>query len=477
MNRLDDSKAKCATGVFLLTMAYFVVEIILNYTLYKQLANHSDLYTIEALETWGQIITGMGAALICTRLYFMSSAAHQDYSNIRTPFKIFRRFCLVTIPLSFLVQHAIISYVVDRGSEDDTNNAILIAATKSVLVPHYNNSLASYDLYTIKLNIFDKVVYPLRSRVGNTSEAYVEALNHFGNLGDTCAQHSEEVLGVKKGMDKALFGFGALMRPSVINEQQYKALIKDFYRCLYEDKTYSEQHRLSTLKPGELHGQYRSYRLQSRYYQENLVKLMRKGNGIAVRGLREEWDRAMSEKLGFASTLQPNLSWEAFTRHPDVKRHYLKMAGEGAVYPYGDDWDNFVMETVTNALPEKALPGYKNGDGTVNPEDPNNKSKLSSGEEAYKSIVMPIVALGMSAFFLIFNLFAAISSGVRNFTSKEAGRVCIVIMVVWAVLWPSISLRSDFAERDYLDGSGIVVKMIYYHERNLAWLYSKILSH
>ena len=476
MSRLDDSKAKCATGVFLLTMSYFVVEIILNYTLYKQLASHSNLFTIEVLEIWGQIITGMGAALICTRLYFISSGAYQGYSNIMTPFKIFRRFCLVTIPLSFLVQHAIISYVVDRGSDENKNNAILITAAKSVLVPHYDYSLASYDTFSIKLNIFEKVVYPLRSRAGNTSEAYVEALDYFGDLGSACSQHSEEVLGIKKGMDKALFGFGALMRPSVIDEKQYKALVKDFYRCLYEDKAYSEKHRASTVKPMELRSQYASYSNRSKAYWKELNVAMKKADVPQIRRLRRDWDAAVSERMGFKSTLNPSLSWEAFARHPDVKRYYLKMAGEGAVYPYGDDWDNFVIEAVTNALPEKALPGYKNSDGTVNPEDPNNKSKLSSGEEAYKSIVMPIVGLGMSAFFLIFNLFTAISSGVRDFTSKEVGRVCMAIMVVWAVLWPSISLRSDFAERDYLDGSGIVVKMIYYHERSLAWLYSKTLD-
>ena len=54
-------------GLGFLTLAYFIIEIVINYQIYNQLSVGSTFISIDVMEFWGKIITGLGMALVLTR--------------------------------------------------------------------------------------------------------------------------------------------------------------------------------------------------------------------------------------------------------------------------------------------------------------------------------------------------------------------------------------------------------------------------
>lgn len=93
-------------GLLFFGSLYFIVELILNYSIYQQLAVGSTGYSISVVEYWGKIITGMGMALLLTRALFYNPG--QLYAETRSSFLVFIFCCVVTIPFSFWLQNYIV---------------------------------------------------------------------------------------------------------------------------------------------------------------------------------------------------------------------------------------------------------------------------------------------------------------------------------------------------------------------------------
>lgn len=510
----------------LLAMAYFVAEVAINYSLYGQLSINSNFFTIQSLEMWGKIITGLGAAMLIVQVATLISDRYKGAAILW-----FLALCVFTIPLSFYVQNAIVDGIVDRADENQLNKAILLTATKSTLVPYYNYSAANYqNIKTVK--DYDKVTFPFRSKVDIAGYSYVENEKHFFSLSNQCAQGSAEQLGIKDGIDRAFFSFKAVRSSYVLDEALYKGLIKDFYLCLYDDTTYSEAH-IREVNSNQTEGRqvinlkYREYADKSGDYRDAANKAERLGYGDGAAAVETKWRQGINKQLGFKTSIKPNLSYEEFVEHPDVKRAYFREAGKGAIYPYGAEWDKHIRELVINevteALPNAALIGYKNQDGTliekeekvvpeiveVNGEkyrvatagvDPDHLKhgfpiEEDKGEEAYKAIVVPVIGLGLSAFFLVFNLIS-VAARYLSVYSRKAGFGLFVIGLAWAIFAPNYSLSqtekmqtikgeegkvsenvshsygvSQVSSGEQFDYESFLINALYYHEKNLGKLY------
>ena len=68
-----DMAKKQARNLIILTVVYFVIEIIVNFSVYRQLSISSDRFTAETMEFWGKGIAGVGLALICTRFLLIKT--------------------------------------------------------------------------------------------------------------------------------------------------------------------------------------------------------------------------------------------------------------------------------------------------------------------------------------------------------------------------------------------------------------------
>lgn len=495
----------------LLMMAYFVAEVGINYSIYGQLSINSNFFAIQSLEMWGKIITGFGAALLIIQVVTL---VNDDLGA--SVIAWFFGLCLFTMPLSFYVQNAIVDAIVDRADEQKLNDAILLTAVKSTLVPYYNYSHANYRVGKFASD-YDKVTFPFRSKMDITGNRYIKNEKHFFALSAKCTQHSERAFNLEEDIDKALFSINALRSSNALDEAVYKGLIKDFYVCLYGDEKYSAAHsrkiNQQTLEARRaVDSKYVEYVDKKNDYKDAIRKANRFGWGGRSEDVEKAWRQGVNKQLGFRSTIKPDLSYDEFVEHPDIKRAFFREAGKDAIYPFGAEWDEYLREKVISevleVLPDAALEGYVNQDGTViepvkdeTPKsimvngkeyavaqpgvDPNYRKygfppEKDKGEEAYKAIVVPVIGLGLSAFFLVFNL---ISIGAKYLSghSKIIGFTFFVGGLAWAVYWPGYSLSqkdvvqsyevSDVSNAEQFDYESFLINALYYHERNLGKLY------
>ena len=89
----DTAVASSRMLLLLLTTGYFILEIIINIMVFKQLSIKSDFFTIETMEFWGKIITGLGASLLLVRwCYFNHILIHGQKTNRLILYSFFYQF-------------------------------------------------------------------------------------------------------------------------------------------------------------------------------------------------------------------------------------------------------------------------------------------------------------------------------------------------------------------------------------------------
>ena len=455
--------------LLLLTLLYFLVEGFINYTLYNQLSTGSDYFTIESLELWGKIITGLGMALIIVK--FISATV-----GIRkNTFKIYAAWCIVGITLSFFITNSIISYVVNKADEQQRNSALLIAATKSTLVPHYDFSMASYPTDDLDMSTFDKLTYPFRDRKKTTSVSYVTHKAAFMDISQECASIGQERLGFNSNIDKAFFGISSLN--SFADEALYKSAIKDYYSCLYSDTEYRDNHSKGKAMPIDgLKSMHAKYTEASGRYFAALIRTQG-DNSLTAEKVNEEWRKEMDKFFGFKTKLRPSMHWENFVRNSDVRRYYMQqVGGDVDLYPFDEDYKEVFKASITKTLPDSVIPLYISNTSKTNPislDESDEGLRIEAGKKAYKAIVLPIVGMGMSAFFLVINLIILIMSVAVWYKAPKTLIVLLLGSLYWLFVSPISSLSGDDPERAYVSGLNYKTDLVYYHQRNISHIYDR----
>ncbi len=464
-----------SVSLLILTACYFVVEIIINYTIYTQLSVGSDQLTIEVMEVWGRAVTGIGMALILSKLYFANKYLHTSQHFNEAPknaVAVFIICCLVSVPFSFWLQGKIIDTIVERSTGSQRNSAILILATKSTLVPYYDISLASYSTGKLKIGLFDKALYPIKGKERATSYHYIVNEKLFMSVAGECVKASQEALGVTKRTDKAFFAYTELL--SGTKEKPMLSLLSDYYTCLYQNKEYLKSHKGDFGYPrAPIEQMYNDkYKPASDKYMAALRSIGVKGITIGV--INTQWVQGVDRELGFKSDIKPNLSLEGFASDPDIKREYLSHIknADSALYPFNEDFDDGMRGKILDSLPAAAIPSYKNDAGELiggNSADDEQKV-IEDGRRAYKAIVIPIIGLAMSAFFLLSNIIVSMSLMVARSTTARAGMTVFSVLVIWVFIYPYFSaMIGDSAIG--LSEQSYAIKWLYYNENILSKLY------
>lgn len=462
-------------GLKIIIGIYFIIELLINYSLYKQMSVNSNVYAIESLEMWAKIVIGFGASLFYVQISSMYYKRKNEETDNET--SMFILICLFTIPLSFLLQNYIVNTIVDRADQETINNSIIVAATKSTAVPYYDYSRATYNTDKVASGELWKVSYPFEIKENNVPWVYLQQERAFFDLASDCAYTPQQVLNLDKSVDRVFFAFNGVRSPSSINESMYKGLIKDFYICLYSDEKFKHKHIKGIEKTNVVVEQFEIYQEKSLEYRDFKWKAEerqhRNFKDKMMKELNKEWRKQMNEEMGFQTKIEVGLDFYDFVRHPDVKRAFLNKAEEGTIWPYGNEYAEFVTETIMNSLPDKIILGYQNQDGSI--IEPAEGEMVVNGKEAYKSIIMPVVGISLSALFLIFNTIT-LSAAMISRLSIIAARVFVVLTLAWALLWPSHHLSKTAEFNPIVQDSGTLFKIIYYHEQNLGKHYSNFLG-
>ena len=493
---MDSSRRMYWEALWWLTGVYFVIEVVINIIVFKQLSIKSDFITIEGMEFWGKIITGVGAALAFTKIFYALKSqfgfGDDEYYYATESLKVMFLGLLICIPLSFYLQNKLIETMVDNSTAEERNRAILIINTQVTMKPHYN-PLITIDKKPTTMN---KLLLPIGGMKDSFIHNYEQKQNVLFSASKKCIEGSGEMLGVISNIDKAFFAYNALNSP--MQEHLYKNTITYYNSCLLTNATYL---KLVIPTPEfddtKFRKFYEKYLDKTRVYYEANAKAEKSiWSSVAKEKVYKEWLRGVSKTLGFESTLSPYLNYDQFVRDPDIQKYFRKKAKpeELSLIPYSDGFEESLRlkmaEPLKELLPNTAIPTYIS-EGDDEPlgnfikypkKYQGEKAEVTqeqiehSGKQAYKGIVMPIVALGASLTFLLLNIVIVISQLIVMIIFVKFGqekppfglKLLISLVLVAVIIGVPISSNINDDENGNVSKMKKAVEIIYYYEKALV---------
>lgn len=478
------NKTKLGSALIVLTLSYFAIELILNTTVYGMLSYSNDALVTSSMELWGKVIAGLGLALIATRVWISTRFADGYWSSNKDTYLAFFWASVVSIPLSFVIQDKLIVHVLKNADTQDFNKAVLINAAHNTLVPVYRFEGLKE---TYEPGAFGKLVYPFSRFSTDYRTKYQQNRKLEVAVRGWCADKSAKQLGFESRLEKAFFPYKALL--TGFNEDLYKQAIKDHYVCAYNDDQYFDSRSKGNINQIE-----KLDELFDKYYLPNVIHHQK----YSIRkpsNANKEWREVMNRVYGFKTSIKPNTQ-SYFLDHADTRRLYAEKTGITEAYPGDDDFREDGRALIEKGLPGLVLGGsYMNDAGYKDPtpsymkkarvaagkyEGITKYQRIEIGVQAYKSIMMPIIALGLSAFFLILNLVLALTSIVARLGDRFgwhplADKAFLAVALVWFIFWPLVKGGDEYAAFKNSEYKP-VAKWLYYHEGNLASIYQMALQ-
>ncbi|MGM8887439.1 hypothetical protein ACS8FD_16045, partial [Psychrobacter sp. 1U2] len=232
------------------------------------------------------------------------------------------------------------------------------------------------------------------------------------------------------------------------------------------------------------------------YYEANAKAEKSIWSSVAKEKVYKEWLKGVSKTLGFESTLSPYLNYDQFVRDPDIQKYFRKKAKpeELSLIPYSDGFEESLRlkmaEPLKELLPNTAIPTYIS-EGDDEPlgnfikypkKYQGEKAEVTqeqiehSGKQAYKGIVMPIVALGASLTFLLLNIVIVISQLIVMIIFVKFGqekppfglKLLISLVLVAVIIGVPISSNINDDENGNVSKMKKAVEIIYYYEKALV---------
>lgn len=443
----------------LLTLGYIGLEIYFNFTLIHQMSVESSKDTLDKVETFGKILSGIGIGLILTKGCIDT---RYDGSWILS---VFIGYSLAGILISFILQTAIIKGVVYFGSDQNKGKALLITQLNNTITPFFNHSDSS------------------SKKIDLTAKEYFIASQE-------CRDNTKGIQ-VDGKLNKVIFPYQTLSLS--FEEERYKKIVKKHQECLI-NKTiikklpafHLDENILSKSEiKNNLYDKYKEMNKQfnSEADKFNQAKNNRFHNGSKAykipKRLQKEWIKRSKELFGENSNVFPNMTKSEFLKHKDViskvntlpSRESLKVEyEENKVKVYNDSMEN--VFSAYNAHRQFIDEVRVKNDYVL--EEVNAKdSKLA--DEAYKSIVMPIVVLFFSIFFLMLNVLSLFTFFVSRIEYRFSRRLIFTKLSQYIVFGVMISLvcLPIFSKKQTVEHANSFTKVVFYYEKMLIDLYEK----
>ena len=496
-----------------------MIEYALNFAIYQQVTAVSDYYAGKSIEVWGKLIAGIGIALIASR-FLCSKVIHNPYQA-----RVFLFCCIFAIPFSFWLQNKILEKTIEFSNSRDHNKASLLLAVRSTITPSYSINSASYKIPVSvtarndgKLNNLSYLFKPEQESV---DPIYTENKQHYLALAEKCSVASNEQLGTSSssGTSKIMWTLKNLKEP--LNRQKevfFETVIRDYYSCIYEDKTYRVNHLGKGINYAKTTArkEYDNYKDQSEKWRKAAF-----GRRPNKKRADKAWRAGVNKKFDVEnSTLPPQLSYEEFLSHPDVMNYVKKIETPigSSIFNelHKDDYDEGIANMMQKDILKFVAPLYisrnsvqhkinKYGFSAIDmdmEEPKKDADNITLGEwgslmlmyqnkygrrfggpseynlsarrhndmpiriyntDAYAALVMPLIGMGLSAFFLVLN----IGLSLVNITPKPFKQVVGMLMIYFIFIHPLLEIRGDheLADNNYAS------KWLYYYEDKISVLH------
>ena len=471
-------------SIFVLTLMYFIIELIVNVSIFSQLSSSSDFLMVKVMEFWGKIIAGLGMALIITR-YHMERLKRLNLGHIAKIYKTFLFSSLITIPLSFAFQEGLIHYLVSKASDADKNKAILVAATHGTVVPFYA-AQGKKDWHN--LSPLQMTAYPASRWFTSRGDSFRWSKEKEVESRSPCITVSQSTLGVASDTDKVFFQYKAML--TGVNEALYKEVIKAHYLCAFEDKRYFTNRTAGIISHTSM-----LWEAYHKVYDPAVEKYLHyTGRSLGRQKTKDadkRWREEMDSIYGFKTTIRPMSSYPKhegdpmgesyFYEHKDTRRFYAEQTGITDLYPFDDNFVDQAKAKIRDNLPGFMIPAYTSptGERSEYPKRLTDAQVAEHGDKAYKAIIMPIIALGLSGFFLILNIILMLNTAITRRIVKQNNptvdyivrHAFLVVALAWFLLWPSLQKGEAYEAFEHAKFEQ-ASKWLYYHESNLIPIYN-----
>lgn len=437
---------------FVLTVIYIVLEMVFNFTLIHQMSVQTTKETLDKVEMGGKILAGIGIGLIFTKYYI------DDYRHGGEI--IIGRFILCAffgIIISFVLQTAVIKAVVYLGSEEDKAKSLLIVQLNNTITPFYhsNNNLTPKEYFIASKECRDQGK-GFKLEGGNT-------------------------------LDKVLFPYQTLKQ--TFDEKKYISIITDYHKCLIPktviEKLPKPHLNEDVLTKAQVKKElYTKYKEMDNTYNQKVAEFKEAkskrqlgfGQGRAVaKKIQEEWIKASKGLFGPESVVSPNLTQTQFYNHADVKKKIDSLPSRELLekeYQKArvEVFDRSLDSVITPYDVQKGLvEGVRSKSDFITTESANYYQKMA--DDAYKSIVMPIIILFFSILFLLLNVLSIFTFLVNrietHFTDRRIFTKLSNYLVVGVLIW---LITIPIFKKSELENANHFTNVVYFYEKILLGL-------
>lgn len=494
--------------LFMIITIYCFLEYKFNLYLFQQMSVSTSRLAIDYVENLGRTLSGIGLALLAIKYKYNEIKKTHGFVSTIQLLVGFVFALMVCIPLSFVAQTNIVKYIVNNSSPADRRDAILTASVNSTLIPYYsenNTNISFLEVYLLNQKIPQiKISHP------HTISSYEESLEKkekYYSISRSCvAKIDNHQTQHFSSLDLVHRAFYSLRLMSVGNSirTELEEHITSYYKCLIEDEDVWKQIRKDSYIDSEidetnkaLKEQYNYYESKSKEYDSHMDKARYKFQKDRI---QEKWREGVEQTFGQGVYIKPGLSFEQFKHNKAVKNLVLKENLRFTVY----DSDEEIKRKFIENLPNNILLGYdyymKEGDaydkqqklveeyGVVDcnivkcyldtsyieeldfqlsaseQERTLREAKIESGKQSYKAIVIPVVALVLSLFFLGTNLIS-IMTFIISLYSKKLALIASACLLSIYIFYPYVTNQNIVEDDEHKAISTIINWASFYQSK------------
>lgn len=468
--------------LLMMISCYCFFEYKFNLYLLQQMSVSTSRLGINHVETLGRTLSGFGLALLFVKNSYNSERKSSGFVSVSSLIGQFLIVSIMCVPLSFLAQSLIVKAIVNNSNPAERRDAILAANVNSSFIPYYNEAdrtVSHLVHYVISSKRFDdnRSVDYSRSKYAEQLSKKEEYYNLTRSCISTIENNQSKYIATLEPVGRAFYSL-QLLQAAKSNRKELEEHITNYYRCLVEDEDawkqirkdlYIDDEIKATRK--ELRQAYSQYESNSKKYFYHIKNARRQSH---KRRIDQEWRKGVENELGKGVYIRPGLNYEQFIQVKAVKNRILDKKLRFTAY----DSDNEVKRKFVESLPNNILIGYdyyiERGDaydkqqqleaeyrnvdcdivecpdytyqeGALEYDDSSEyvgydsyekrqeleEAKVESGKQAYKAIVIPMVALVLSLFFLGTNLISIVSFIISLISKKLALGVTVCLLTLY----------------------------------------------
>lgn len=447
------------------SILYIGLEVFFNNLIFDQMTSVTTASRVEFVEAFGKTVAGIGLSLLIMKFWLFI------FNRISTFIFVLITVTFLSIACSFLLQNLIIKIIVNSASDEKLGKALLISQVKNSILPFHDDSKASKKenlfWWELKQNYKgESIGFDEKEPLYAPSYAQREALydrDQYLALAASCRQEPADYH-ADSDFKLAFFSYNKLGEKT-FTEETYKATINKFSRCLMDDENFYKSYMKRNKFIAKLNDFYGEYNRGSNDYNAAIDG----ARPAKVKRIQNYYLKESRKVYGPNSFVLPNMTYSEFFKHKDVKKFIISSTKQSQIT---DPTSSKLQSQIKGTLPDALLAtytAYRPAIQELNEDEVKpfiSDDQRTEARNAYKAIVMPMVALTLSILFLVLNCLSLISM-LMFYNNPKLGKIFTALTLTLLLAIPTFKMNKQgntFADQKNGVVSKFVMNTVYYYQ-------------